>query len=422
VAQTDGRTSYLVGESTLHGGRERFLSPTPAPSQATDPAYRPRHTASTSGYLPTLDGWRGVAILLVVSAHGREALLPTSTLYGAVVGWFGGLGSHGVELFFAVSGLLICHNLTVEKAAHGRLDLRTFYARRLLRLLPAAGLFLIVAYGSSLAGLITVYDGELPAALLCYRNYYSAVGEGGWYTGHFWSLSVEEHFYLALPWLIAFGRRKTMLAVLPMLALTIAVWRAVDFRYGVSAAAFPGLNFSLLRTDLCLDHLAWGALFGLLLAAPVSRRAISGIAHPVVRACLIGLLLADLVYLLPARNAWIALVTPAVLAGTILAPGSLVGRMLENRLLTWVGRLSYSLYLWQQLYLIAVVGNHPEEAAAWPLGLVQNFPLGLTAAFATAAASYYLVVQPVRRWGYEWIQRSIVRKLRTAPASAGSSQ
>ena len=363
-----------------------------------------------------------MAILLVLSSHGSRALLPAGTLSGAAVGWLANLGGHGVELFFAVSGLLICHKLAEEKAAHGRLDLCTFYARRLFRLLPAAGLYLIVAYGCSLAGLIIVSDGELTAAVLCYRNYYNAVGEVGWYTGHFWSLSVEEHFYLALPWLIAFGRHKMMLALLPVLALTVAVWRAVDFRYGVSAAAFPGLDFSVLRTDLCLDHLAWGALFGLLLAAPAGRRAISGIAHPVVRVCLIGLLLADLLYPLPARKAWVALVTPAVLAGTILAPGSLVGRLLENRLLTWVGRISYSLYLWQQLYLVAIVGSHPKASAAWPLALVQNFPLGLPAVFTTAAASYYLVEQPVRRWGYEWMRRTIVRRPKTALAFAVPSK
>jgi peptidoglycan/LPS O-acetylase OafA/YrhL len=68
-----------------------------------------------------------------------------------------------------------------------------------------------------------------------------------------------------------------------------------------------------------------------------------------------------------------------------------------------VGRISYSLYLWQQLYL---ANFEAEAVATGPLALVQDFPLGLPAALATAAASYYLVEQPIRRWGYQWIRHA----------------
>lgn len=104
---------------------------------------------------------------------------------------------------------------------------------------------------------------------------------------------------------------------------------------------------------------------------------------------------------------------PALLCGTILSPGGPLGRLLEARPLTWIGRLSYSLYLWQQLFL--TIDSAP--GLGWPLSLLQNFPFGIPAAFAAACCSYYFIEQPVRRWGRDQLRRWTERGPLTGDAS-----
>jgi peptidoglycan/LPS O-acetylase OafA/YrhL len=82
----------------------------------------------------------------------------------------------------------------------------------------------------------------------------------------------------------------------------------------------------------------------------------------------------------------------ALVAGTVLHPAGIVGRLLENPAMKWVGRLSYSLYLWQELFLI--------PGASYPFSLLQRFPLNLGMVFLLAALSYELVERPMIRLGH----------------------
>src|SRR5437016_2886848 len=113
----------------------------------------PRLANSLAGHLPTLDGWRGVAVCMVVVYHASSSHLSH-------------VGSLGVSIFFALSGLLICNRLLAEFDRHGRIDLRSFYVRRAFRILPPALVFLAV-----LAVLTPATPGELGACVLFWRNY-----------------------------------------------------------------------------------------------------------------------------------------------------------------------------------------------------------------------------------------------------------
>jgi peptidoglycan/LPS O-acetylase OafA/YrhL len=93
---------------------------------------------------------------------------------------------------------------------------------------------------------------------------------------------------------------------------------------------------------------------------------------------------------LPFNDMWRALIIPCFIVGTVLQPSGVLGRVLESPVLTWVGRLSYSLYLWQQLFLVGAVMKRP-----LPFGPFQELPLNLVAAFACAALSYYLLEKPL---------------------------
>src|SRR4051812_32985632 len=114
----------------------------------------PRSTDRLTGHLSTLDGWRGVAVLMVIAFHGIGWQVPT----------YKPLGGLGVSLFFALSGFLICNRLLVEHGRDGRIDLGGFYVRRVFRILPPALVFLV-----ALAALGAAAPGELAASALFAR-------------------------------------------------------------------------------------------------------------------------------------------------------------------------------------------------------------------------------------------------------------
>jgi peptidoglycan/LPS O-acetylase OafA/YrhL len=94
-----------------------------------------------------------------------------------------------------------------------------------------------------------------------------------------------------------------------------------------------------------------------------------------------------------------AMLLPLLMLGTVLQPTRLAGRVLESAAFRWVGRLSYSLYLWQQLFLVWAEDRVPA------MGLLQSFPLNLAAAFACAMLSLWLVETPLIALGHRLIQR-----------------
>ena len=95
---------------------------------------------------------------------------------------------------------------------------------------------------------------------------------------------------------------------------------------------------------------------------------------------------------LPIAPAWHAFFLPLLLLGTLLHPGWLISRILEAAPIRWIGRLSYSLYIWQQLFLT--------HDAFHPLGAVQEFPWNIFLAFVCAILSYRFIEQPVLRLGH----------------------
>ena len=359
---------------------------------------RTESSKSTASYLPTLDGWRTVAIALVLFSHASESLL--HAIPTALVTDLAGLkkvGLIGVQLFFGLSGFLITSKLLEEELRHGQISLASFYIRRSFRILPAAVFFLSVVGLLSVAGLLDISLGRWLSTVLFAANYSAA--EHSWYVGHFWSLAVEEHFYFLWPaafLLLRVGQRRVALVVL--LALAVALWRAIDFKFqltGASAAAFWG------RTDIQADGILWGVWVALLYADPVWKARLTQLfaapaSWPVL--CMALLVLEAL----PEVN-WklsFALITvkailmPLLILGTVIHSRKLPGRLLETSVFRWLGRLSYSLYLWQQLFLVWA-----EDRVAG-LVLLQTFPLNLAAVFACATASMLLIETPLIAVGH----------------------
>ena len=315
-------------------------------------------------HIPALDQLRGVAVLVVVAFH---------------LGWLDG-GYLGVSTFFALSGFLITTLLVNEFESTGAVSLRSFWARRFRRLMPAAlatiagvALYAVTVEGEAL-------DGQYWAALGYAANWYQLATTDGYGAlfaephplEHFWSLAIEEQFYVAWP-LAALG------------ALKLGGRRGIAALAGATLAA--GTLFSLLLpadtaylvTHTRMAELAVGALAAVV---PMRFRA-AGIASEVVRygglAALVG---AAIVFdlgdasglFLPLHGVVAALTVMAwVPTQRSIAPG-IVGTALGA-----TGKVSYGLYLWH-----------------WPAIVWFDDTVAIATMVVVTAASYYLIEAPVR--------------------------
>jgi peptidoglycan/LPS O-acetylase OafA/YrhL len=374
------RSSPLPGNSEILTDMASFLV-------RTDPL-APANRDLKFGYLHGLDGWRAIAILSVILYHST-----VHTLGIFSTAWASRFGYLGVDVFFAISGLLITSKLLEEEKRSGHISLRNFYLRRAFRILPAAIFYL----GSIalLAGLGWIYVSRMEwlASLFFYRNYSSlyhieqTLGLP-WFTTHFWSLSLEEHFYLLLPPLLVLTRRKARIASLAGIIVAVIVHRQFELAH----REWFTIAF---HTDTRLDALLIPALFAVLARSEVFSEHFNSF----VRKWHLAFLLAFfLVVYWPEGSGLqitaIAMVMPAIVLGTVLKPESLGTRILEWRPLRWIGRISYSLYLWQQLFFT-------ERFLWWrPLGRLEAWPLNLVLTFLMAALSYYAIERPLIRLGH----------------------
>jgi peptidoglycan/LPS O-acetylase OafA/YrhL len=207
--------------------------------------------------IPTLDGWRAVAILAVLVAHSAWLFAPGCFFESARVRHVARFGGQGVDLFFAISGFLITSLLLAEMEKTGAASLRGFYTRRVFRILPPLIAYLLVLAGLAVWWRELVAPWEFAASLLFFRNYTMQVA-GGRATNHFWTLSVEEHFYLFWPALLVFAGRRRALKIAIGIALCVAVWRGLDGRMHLFATLFGTDPGRFLRTDTRIDGILWG--------------------------------------------------------------------------------------------------------------------------------------------------------------------
>lgn len=346
-----------------------------------------------SGYLPGIDGLRAIAVLAVLVYHADY--LP----------WLPG-GFTGVDMFFVISGFVISQSLS-ERNITGFSDyLLTFYRRRLLRLLPALLVVLAVSFMLSAMLLPQVWLSEQNnrtgmAAFLGLSNFVLAFNTDTYFSPsvdlnpylHTWSLGVEEQFYLLFPgiwylWLRHRQRVPALWALLPGLALASLAVSTVQ------SGRDPLAAFYLLPSRFW--ELAAGALlYQLLRRQPLQART-SGTLTVLMLAGL-GLLLAGFLradaahFPMPWALATVAgtllLITALVVPGTGAPP--LLHRLLQGRVAGYLGRLSYSLYLWHWPVAVFIRWTVGFELLAVQL-VYPLLVLGL------AAASYHCIETPIR--------------------------
>lgn len=324
-----------------------------------------------------LDGLRGVAVLLVLAFHAQ------------IPGFSGGF--LGVSIFFTISGYLITGLLLEEMEAAGGVSLARFWARRARRLLPAATFTIAVL---AIAGKTSA--GENFGALLYHANWqqvwnqneYAALFATKPYLLHFWSLAIEEQYYLLWPlmlWILCrrFGTgRGAAIGIVGVVALAFLGYLAHG---GDAVRTYYG-------TDLRGGEIAIGA------ALAVLRRSDEKRANHLGRGggAALVVLLAVMVTSNPASG-WVArgglllyaVVGVVAIAGTNGTEGWFV-RVLSSRVLRTVGVISYGLYLYHWPIFLFVGVETPQDRF-----------VALASTFALAGSSYGLLEKPIReqtRW------------------------
>jgi len=282
--------------------------------------------------VPALDGLRGVAILLVLTYHCFTH--PSG-------------GFYGVDLFFVLSGFLITSLLIGELAQTGRVDLRAFYVRRARRLLPALMTFLVVV-ALILVASPRVLVGDVASVLFYATNIVRAAGDSHSLPliGHLWSLAEEEQFYVLWPAALLLMLRRWPARLAPALvAILVAL---IGYRLGLllSGAAHQRLYFA---PDSHADPLIVGCLLATIWR---TRR----LVVPGWIAALAAIVLGTLAAVSMPYTGWslavglpVVSVASAILTAAATDPSSVVARVLCFQPLVWLGLISYSLYIWQQL-------------------------------------------------------------------------
>ncbi len=361
-----------------------------------------------NGYIPTLDGWRAVAILAVIFHH---AMLPLLDAHHWLL--FSEQGALGVDIFFALSGFLICSRLLNERDRFGSIDLQAFYLRRAFRILPPyltylAALFVLIPFGFGSRHL------EEWISCLTFTRNYLPNQFWTWKTGHFWSLSVEEHFYLLFPAALVMLGAGRLRRFLPWFIAASTVWRMADYRFHLFDRIFPGIPYPY-RTDIRVDGIAIGALAALLLAVPSFKAAIRDRLTATRIAAGATILLAIIFIPVPMGVLWQRLLIAAVITASALRPELAVTRWLEAKWLRHIGRLSFSLYIWQQMFFVPTQNSIGRALARIPAlqsliadpsdrAWILQLPLLCVGTVTMAALSYYLVEQPALRWGARYLK------------------
>lgn len=361
-------------------------------------------TSSQRGlYIPSLDGLRCVAILLVFASHAMMA----ANVPRFVPGHF------GVTLFFFLSGYLITTLMRQEVERTGSLNIRLFYVRRALRIFPTSYLVLALAavYGWY-AGLTQPWF--LVGQALHLTNY--EIIWAGWkapiapFTDVYWSLAVEEHFYLAFPAVFLFmsraSSRERVAAWLLAACGVILLWRCVL----VFAFAVP-YDRTYMATDTRIDAILFGCVLALRGNPALDP---SNISESTWKKLLFPLSIGGLLVSLGIPNREFRETFGYTIQGLCLFPVFItavrypewgVMRLLNVAWVRWVGLLSYAIYL-----------VHPAMLGLSKAVVGKSFvSLTLTAAVLTVAAAallYYGIERPLGR----------LRRRFSAPEGAGAAE
>jgi peptidoglycan/LPS O-acetylase OafA/YrhL len=295
-------------------------------------------TLHASSRIPSLDGFRAIAIILVVIEHTwRGALHPFD-------------GKYGVFIFFVISGFLITTLLLKEKANTGTISLRQFYIRRFLRIFPVAYLYLFVLLILNITLSLHVPAASFLSAALYVQNTALFHAPPGYYVGHYWSLSVEEQFYLLFPFLLV-RRSATVYAVIT--ATLIFVIPLITYLYAKLGhdSFVPGLVVAVLQL---MPAILVGSVISVLMFYDIIKLKLTGLMRSVMVVILLlagGYLISNVATLGTIASLTLGYIFTAIAIVLCFTPGNdFMFRLLNSKVFTIIGIYSYSIYIWQEMF------------------------------------------------------------------------
>jgi len=337
-------------------------------------------------YIPSLDGWRAVAIIMVVQAHFMLTLEKGTVIHTILK--FTTIGILGVKIFFVLSGFLITTLLIKEKIKFGQINLKKFFIRRGLRIVPVLYIYLISVFFINEIFQLNLIPSNFLGPLLYINNFnfFSAI----WLTGHTWSLAVEEQFYLIWPFVFRYLSNSLkicliIIIIIPFIKILqhlnpqISNYILAPF-FVPASSIFTGVLISLscfnsyisnkfikqkkFKYSIFIVCIIW-----IYVNYYISSRGIYGI------------------YSVPFGDIFTDFCIAYLILFSIVRKSHFIFAILNSKFLKKIGVISYSIYIWQQLFIIPK-GNYPilEQYFYFPFNLILVFGFGYL--------SYYFFERP----------------------------
>lgn len=354
----------------------------PAGDRSLGGAYHSLRSNLGRANIPGLDGLRALAVFLVIAYHFGFERVP---------------GSHGVMIFFVLSGFLITWLLLKESERSGTISLRGFYRRRVIRIFPAFYVFWILSVVLLLAVGRPVPWGHAWSAFFYVSNYYNGIyGDPSTAFSHTWSLAIEEQFYLLWPFVFLLLRKDLGRLTRALVGIISAVW---IYRLILVFGFDRQQSYLYASFETRLDSLMVGCLLAVVLKRGLAAQAWRVLLRPWFPVITFGLFLASVFgghLLLVRYRDVIGFAIEPVLIALLIAQIVAFSERFWWSWLSWgwvrfLGRISYSLYLYQQLTLF------PARK------MLQHYPVAVQFAGAIAITvlvaylSYVIVERPFQR-------------------------
>jgi peptidoglycan/LPS O-acetylase OafA/YrhL len=338
-------------------------------------------------YIPSLDGLRALSIIIVLFSHLRLTAGSPSII--KFLGEKVFLGDWGVQIFFVISGFLITGLLLKEKTTYGTISLKNFYIKRTLRIFPVFYLYLGVIFVLNKAINLNVSDNMFFNAAFYIMNFNDLY----WFVGHSWSLSVEEQFYLLWPILLYIRGNRYLWFI------------GFVFIYNIFLRSYFYLNNSDLYNTLLAPFMLYAPalMAGSLLSVSLFKGWLKGNSSIWNNKYLVLALLLAWVSLQPRKLfvlGWFSIPFDYIVSSLFISifllhiiiskNNTILFRIFNHPVVIYLGIISYSLYIWQQLFLVPI--DLLKQEYWW-----TRFPLNIICALIVASLSYFFIEKPILR-------------------------
>jgi peptidoglycan/LPS O-acetylase OafA/YrhL len=349
--------------------------------------------------IKSLDGMRAISIIMVLLDHA-EGTFPAAIRHSRLFHFFYSFfadGKLGVSIFFVISGYLITKLLIIERKKTGHVSIKDFYIRRILRIFPVFYLYIIVLIVLKTFFIPTLFENYtlVGFAALYLWNYQHLFpihrlksDNATWFFGHFWTLSMEEQFYLLWPITFTKISTGTLKKVIIVIILSMPFVRLASYFF------MPG---SRGQISMMLHTSGFIILVGCLGALIENTSFFKERITPIINNnYLIGVIAVFLFIVSPLLNIRFGGIYDVPIGSTLNSLGiiiilfwsmyvpSKVSDFLNNKIVIQIGILSYSLYIWQQLFL-------NNKIHFW----FNQFPQNIFLVFAVGFISYYGIEKPI---------------------------